>query len=205
MHPGYLSAIIIVMALILTASGWKEELAGNASRRGLLLFFGGWIVGSLFTVHAARRWSVNMAVPVLLLAVFFAMMRLKGAANRWNALSAGCLLAVFDVSFMGLQASNPVLIVYSPMMDASLAVGLLAFVLARQAEQQVVAVSIALGAGELLFQTAHGGAGPLTIGSAAFQDAWWLTMAWARGWTELAGRAFGLGRRVLRFWRERRH
>ncbi|TVY11594.1 hypothetical protein [Paenibacillus cremeus] len=179
MNAGYLSSVLMVISLILFASGWKNVIIRGITHQSLLLFFIFWLLCSL------GSWSWNGVhysgiVGLLLITSGIAIARASGAMLRLHVISVGLLLG--SVSFFLKESLHliPSIIVYSTTVTISGIIGLLAAVTLRQSALQIAAVSIGLLIGDGMFAYSHKEHVQMSMGGAAFQDLWWMTMFMTR-------------------------
>ncbi|MEB3102804.1 YphA family membrane protein [Ferviditalea candida] len=197
MNQGYISVILICILLILLASGWRKEMAGDASHKGILLFFAGWIVGSRLNLRLSEQITLNLVcVPLLItfLAVWFESRR---RMNGLHLVSGGIFMSMAFVLEQQISSAAPMMVVFFPLIDAALLLGMLAVGLFRRPLEQIAAVSLALLIGNLLFQIIRRDPVPIHLGDAYFQDEWWLTVVLSRGLSEILNACLKIWRNTM--------
>jgi hypothetical protein len=179
MNPGYLSWLLMVISVILFASGWKEVLIRGITSKVILLFFVSWFIGMSFT-FAIPGGSIAFSVVILLFIIGGALWQVNGIMLKLHAISIGILLG--SVSFFMLETvqMTPVLLYRSPELSMALFIGLLAAVSIKLPSVQLASVSIGLLLGEAYFRYMHRRHVGLELGSLLFQDRWWLTVYMTR-------------------------
>ncbi|MCZ8520556.1 MULTISPECIES: YphA family membrane protein [Paenibacillus] len=175
MNPGYLSLLLIVVSVILIASGWKDVLIRGITRTSLLLFFMGWLLGIQWTWESGR-WELNAVLPVLAALFLGVLLRSRGFLLKLHLLSVGLLLGSVHFFLKETLPLAPMLVLISPEWTTALLVGLLGAVLLRSPTGQIGSVTLGLLLGEAMDWYAHKEAWTGTIGGALFQDGWWLTV-----------------------------
>lgn len=180
MNAGYLSFVLIVVSLILFASGWKDIIIRGIAHSSLLLFFVAWFL--LF--HWSFEWNgvrIYGTAPLLLAVSVIVFSRSYESFQRLHALSVGLLIGSVYFFLRETLHLIPALILYSNTVTiACIAGGLAAFTL-RRPTVQIAAVSLGLVTGEGMYAYSHHNQAYVGLGGAAFQDLWWLTVFAARG------------------------
>lgn len=180
MNAGYVSLLLIVVSLILFASGWKDIILRGITHLSLLLFFVGWLILQRWS-FTLEQWRIYGCVPLLLVISFLVLFQARGLLLRLHLLSVGLLLG--SVFFFMKETIHlaPALIVFSPEWTMAFFIGLLTSALLRWPAFQVAALSLGLVIGEGMFAYSHRDQTNIVIGQAGFQDAWWLTIYAVRG------------------------
>ncbi|CAG7641375.1 hypothetical protein ACFQI7_11760 [Paenibacillus allorhizosphaerae] len=180
MNAGYLSFVLIVVSLILFASGWKDILIRGISHSRLLLFFVAWVI--------AFRWSMEWngmqiygVAPLLLFTALFVFLRSYEAFQRLHALSVGLLLGSIFFFLKETIHLMPALIVYSSSVTIALISGTMVSVALRRPAVQIAAISLGFVTGEAMYAYSHHNQTHVSLGGTSFQDLWWLTVFAARG------------------------
>ncbi|MGG1598716.1 YphA family membrane protein [Paenibacillus naphthalenovorans] len=180
MNAGYLSLLLIVVSLILFASGWKEIILRGITHLSLLLFFIAWLLllGWSFTLD---QWRIFGCVPLLLAVSFLVIMRTRGMLMRFHLFSVGLLLGSVFFFLKETIHLMPAMIILNPEWTMAIINGLLVSALVRWPAFQVAALSLGLLIGEGMYAYSHREQTDMVIGHAGFQDVWWLTLYAARG------------------------
>lgn len=182
MNPGYLSDILILIALILLVSGWKKELCGNIPSRTLFFFIIVWIPCSFIEVEWPGPGKVNLCIVLILLLCIYGLFRATPIAiKRVNLLAMGLVLAVFYLLMGQLFVLDPLLIIYRAKIDVCITLSAVALFLFRNPFRQITAISIGMLIGDVWHGFFMQRQPDFTLGGPVFQDEWWLTVFSARG------------------------
>ncbi|GMX65213.1 hypothetical protein Elgi_44830 [Paenibacillus elgii] len=180
MNAGYVSLLLIVVALILFASGWKNVILRGITPTSLLLFFMLWI---LF-----MRWSTDWGgirvfgcTLLLLTGSLWVMVRTPSFLYRFHLLSIALLLGSVYFFMRETLHLMPAVIWFSSEWTVAASVGFLAAALLRWPPLQIAGLSLGLLIGDIMLACAHREQMAMTLGQAEFQDEWWLTAFAARG------------------------
>jgi hypothetical protein len=175
MNPGYLSLILLVIALILCASGWMDVLLRSITHKVILLFFIAWLGLSRVTLTFSHA-KVNLTfVLVLTLSALF-VRKAAGPVQKLHLLSIGLLLGSFHFLLQEMYSMDPILVVSRPELDMAVFMGLMTSVLQRSAAEQIACLSIGLVMGEVFYAFVHKQVISVYLGSPTFQDKWWVTV-----------------------------
>lgn len=180
MNAGYVSLLLIVVSLILFASGWKGIILRGITQLSLLLFFIAWLL-LLRWSFTLDQWRVFGCIPLLLAVSFLVILGTRGGLLRLHLFSVGLLLG--SVYFFMKETIHliPAFMVLSPEWTMAIFNGLLVSALLRWPAFQVAALSLGLVIGEVMFAYSHREQSDIVLGHAGFQDVWWLTLYAARG------------------------
>lgn len=183
MNQGYVSVILICISLILLASGWRKEMAGDASHKGILLFFAGWIVGSRLNLRLSELLTLNLVCVPLLITILAVLFGSRDRMNGVHLISAGIFMSLVFLLQQQISSAAPMMVVFFPLIDAAGLLGMLAAGLFRRPLEQIAAISLALLVGNLLFQIIRPDPVPIHLGDAYFQDEWWLSVVLSRSFS----------------------
>lgn len=200
MNAGYVSLLLIVVSLILFASGWKDIILRGITHLSLLLFFIAWLL-LLRWSFTLEQWRIFGCVPLLLAVSFLVTLRIRGMLLRFHLFSVGLLVG--SVYFFMKETIHlmPAFIVFSPEWTMAIFNGLLVSALLRWPVFQVAALSLGLVIGEGMFAYSHRAQTDIVLGHAGFQDVWWLTLYAARGSSfALESAAAGCKKACLYVW-----
>lgn len=179
MNPGYMASLLMIITLILLASGWKTIGLRGISHRGILLFFMGWLAG-LFVTVPLNGVAINGTALLLAIVLFLIFQSIGELAGRVQLAASGLLVGSLGLAFQEVARVAPVVIVYSSGIDQAILLAGATCFLYRKPLQQIGALSIGL----LLIDVWNAWlrVSPIipTIGGANFQDAWWLSIVLAR-------------------------
>ncbi|MCZ8512920.1 hypothetical protein O9H85_10915 [Paenibacillus filicis] len=180
MNEGYLTLLLMLVALILFASGWKDIILRGITRTSLLLFFVFWAVAMRWSFHW-HDWQIDGCVLLLSVTVVWGLRHTHGWLLRTHVLSVGLLLG--SVAFFlkeSLHVLPGLLLAGSTYTEAAFT-GSLAAVLLRRPFAQLAALSLGLLTGDLLYGVSHHEHKPVRWGDAGFQDNWWEAVFLTRG------------------------
>ncbi|TXK76574.1 hypothetical protein [Paenibacillus sp. N3.4] len=203
MNSGYLSIILLSITLILFASGWKELYVRSISHKGMLLFFVSWLVFSPFTITVFHV-RIQLVYLLVVLISLWILHVTNGFIQKLHLLSIGLLLGSLHLLLQQLLAMDPILIVGDAKMDTALVLAVVMVVLQRNELAQIAALSIGYLIGDLYQEGIHRTNGYHFLGSAYFQDQWWLSVFAARTLTIILLAVFNSFRVVIRSWLDRR-
>lgn len=182
MNAGYLSLLLVVVSLILFASGWKDIILRGITPTSLLLFFVSWILAS----RVSFAWgpvTVNGAIGVLILTGVVTVLRTKGMMLKLHVFSVALLMGSVYFFLRETLHLMPSLIVWNVQATMALFIGIIDAVLLRSAALQLAALAAALLIGEGMYLYAHRDQGELVFGTPSLLDFWWLTAFAARGYS----------------------
>ncbi len=179
MNPGYLSLLLMVVSLILFASGWKDIIMRGITSKVILLFFISWLISMNFSLPIAGG-RVCLCLGVLLICILCVLWRVHGNVYRVHLLSVGALLG--SISFFMLETIHlvPRLVLGSTEISMALAIGVLLSLLTRHPAAQVASLSIGLILAEWYHGYLHRNYSGFQLGFQSFQDRWWLTLSITR-------------------------
>ncbi|OXM88084.1 YphA family membrane protein [Paenibacillus rigui] len=180
MNSGYLSLVLMVVTLILFASGWKDSISRGITNKVILLFFVSWIIGMKFPLVFAFG-QCSPIILLLCLVIIGALWRAHGQMYRLHLISIGILLG--SVTFFMLEALHlvPFLVIINQDTSIALVVALLVSFMTRNTAVQIAVASMGLLIGETYYRYLHREHIGFQLGNLAFQDRWWLTVFLARG------------------------
>ncbi|SFK92204.1 hypothetical protein SAMN03159341_102165 [Paenibacillus sp. 1_12] len=194
MNPGYLSWLLMIITMILFASGWKDLLLKSVPSKVILLFFVTWIIGT-YLVIPLPLGTLAVWVPVLLLWVICILWRLPGALlSKLHIVSVGALMGSLSFFMQETVQLMPASIYGNMELVMALAIGVLAVTTIKLPSAQIAAVSIGLLLGEGYFLYISRRHFSMELGSLTLQDRWWLTLVVTRSlsiglmYTLLAGK-----------------
>lgn len=205
MNPGFLSLVLLVIAIILLSSGWKDLLIRSITHKGILLFFVAWIGLSRVTVNW-HHMKLNMTFVLVLLLAAAVLVRTKGAAAKLHLLSIGLLLGSFHFLLQEVLERDPILIVSRSDVDIAVLLGLMTVVLQRSVGLQLACLSFGLVMGDLYYAMLHKQTVSTQgyLGAPSFQDEWWTSVFVSRGTTLLVQGTVHGGKQLLQLWSDRR-
>jgi hypothetical protein len=179
MNSGYLSLLLICIAVILLASGWKEVFLSRVPHKEILLFFVFWMLAMQVTLNWGH-FSVNGTFLIATLLGISIAIRTRDALRGTHIAVTGLLLASVNVLMQEFFAIDPLFVVYRSEIDIAMWLSLLCLLMRRKQLDQIAGLSIGLALGDLLYLYFHRESVPLYLGSPAFQDKWWLGIVTVR-------------------------
>jgi len=180
MNPGYLSLLLMLVTLILFASGWKDFMIRGITNTLILLFFIFWCIGMKLSV-AIPYGHIQLNVLVLCAVIVRALWRSHGHLYRLHLLSIGILLG--SVTFFMLETLHlmPFLVIGNQEMTIALVIAVLLSFMTRNAGVQIAVASLGLLLGDAYYRYLHRAHAGFQLGTLGFQDLWWLTICLTRG------------------------
>jgi hypothetical protein len=202
MNPGFLSIVLLVIALILLTSGWKDVLLRSMSHKGILLFFMLWFGLSRVTIELPA-YKLNLTFALVAALAVGVWLRTKGAGAKLHMLSVGLLLGSFHFLLRELFDKDPILIIARSDLDIAVLFGLITVVLQRSVGIQLACLSMGMALGEL-YDALLRREPSAFLGSSSFQDEWWTAVFVSRLATLLLQGTVAGGREMLHLWTDRR-
>ncbi|GAA3405251.1 hypothetical protein ACFFNY_28670 [Paenibacillus hodogayensis] len=180
MNPGFLSLILIIIVLILLASGWKRTLLPGIPDAAVLIFFAGWFVSALFRFTLYGHPETSGTVLWLSATALAAALCRRPPLQVLHLVSLGLFLASLYYVLKHLGDLNPFFIPGHSWSSGAMVVAIAASLLLRRTTDQIAAVSIALLLGSALYGSAYPDRWTAVLGGLPFQDEWWFTIVTAR-------------------------
>lgn len=202
MNPGYMSLLLIVVSLILLASGWKDTIIRGIAHQSLLLFFMLWFLLAPFRMPAGDT-RIYGSIPILAGMALLMLYRTESRLYRLHVVSVSMLLG--SVAFFLLETVHiaPAIMVLNAEWTVALYLGLMSAVLLKAPAVQIAALSLGLVAGEWMHWYAHRAQASHDIGGLGFQDMWWMTVAASRGFSLVMQSVGAAARKAAGFALER--
>ena len=173
--------------MVLYLDGRHDRLAQQrlAQQRGqgdglleVFWFIAAWYIG-LFAVIPLDTISIQGIYLALLLTLARFMFKEPIASVSYFIIT-GCLLGLIVFFIQELYRLDPVLIVFEKEIDAALIIGVLAWLVTRQALPQAAVLSLAYIIQDVLPLLSKPADQMLFLGDAALQDGWWISYVCAR-------------------------
>lgn len=179
MNDGYISAILLVIILILLASGWRTLLFKDISPAALGVFFSLWIIGMAVHVELTETLHVQgIYLPLLL--IVWAAVRFADWSSALLLILTALLTGLIGYFVQNLYMLDPALVVMNPQLDLALLLALLTYTVSRTPLMQSASLAIALIAGEIMTWRQLPIESATFFGGAGFQDLWWMSLAAVR-------------------------
>lgn len=175
MNEGYLSYMLLLVTIILLASGWQRSLAKDIPLRQLSLFLAVWMTGLFFTVPVSQGIYVQASFVAHLL-VLFSWLRNSRFASICYTTAASVLSGLISHMLLVLYRLDPILLIFDSRIDRALIIGLFAWTISRRLLVQAAVITIASLLGEVTVQLADASRVPLLICGPEFQDQWWIAL-----------------------------
>ena len=174
MNEGYLSIILLIIVLILLASGWRTLLFIDTPPLVLTVFFTLWILGMF--VQLSLSESLKMQ------GIYLAWVVLVWIAIRY-AKWPGALYFLFTGFFTGLigyfvqhiYTLDPVLVVINSRIDLAVLLAFITWTVSRMPLIQAVNVAVALIVVESLQLHLKQTEQTMLLGGPGIQDIWWMS------------------------------
>jgi hypothetical protein len=202
MNPGFLSIVLLIIALILLTSGWMDVLLRSMPHKGILLFFMLWF-GLCRVTIALPTFKLNATFVLVAALASIIWLRTRGAGAKLHMLSVGLLLGSFHFLLRELFDKDPILIIARSDLDIAVLFGLITVVLQRSVALQLACLSLGMALGELYDAFLHRTPSAF-LGSPSFQDEWWAAVFVSRLATLLLQGTIAGGKEVLHVWTDRR-
>lgn len=196
MNPGYLSILLLVVSLILFASGWTDFLMRGITSKVILLFFVSWL-GTMELWITLPGVRIGLWVAVVAILILGVVWRCRGIMYKMHVLSVGILLG--SVSFFLQETIHlfPSMVFGSIELSMAIVVGFLVSSLIKLPAVQLAALSLGLLLGEAYFRYVHKSHIGFQLGTAILQDRWWLTVYMTRGISLLLGSLVMISKRSM--------
>lgn len=185
MNPGFMAIWIVLIMIILMATGWKDYVAPDISRRMMVA-----AVISMVIALASSLWllpfhvfgiEIHVGVCVLL---FLALSSLYNGTESWGhvtyLLVCMLMIAVIWGFVRKMYSYDPVFYWINPNWDAPLLAGLFCGAFASKANQQFAMISGGAVIGEIFNAFLQTGGYMGYIGELRWWDSFWIAFATAR-------------------------
>jgi hypothetical protein len=205
MNPGYISLILMSVAAILFASGWKSAIVPGLRDRTLVMFMACWLLFSSLNVPVPGVTGVKINL-VLIPIVYFTIKHFATRSSRLVGLhlsSIGLFLASLFYMLRHLAQADPMFFPYHSPAAAAVALGLVAVLLCRNEGDQLAVLSLGLLVGTGLYTYIHQKSVPAVWGGSSFQDQWWASVAAVRTASLCLESAWAVGHGWIRSWHTR--
>lgn len=179
MNDGYWSYILMVVMTVLLSSGWRSSVVKGISSLEVFWFIAAWYIGLFAVIPLGSTISIQGIYLALLLTLARFMFKEPIASVSYFIIT-GCLLGLIDFFIQELYRLDPVLIVFEKEIDAALIIGVLAWLVTRQALPQAAVLSLAYIIQDVLPLLSKPADQMLFLGDAALQDGWWISYVCAR-------------------------
>jgi len=180
MNPGFLSFILMLISLILLASGWRPLLLTGIPGIAVVLFYAAWCLMELFRFQWRNGEAVNGIVLVLAALVLIVTLFRRSPLGMLHFVSIGLFLASVYYLLKHLGHLNPFFFPERSWSAASLTVAVSSAMLIRKPKDQIAVIAMALVLGTLLYRSVHRIGPGATFGDFRFQDEWWFAVFTAR-------------------------
>lgn len=179
MNDGYWSYILMVVMTVLLSSGWRSSVVKGISSLEVFWFIAAWYIGLFAVIPLGSTISIQGIYLALLLTLARFMFKEPIASVSYFIIT-GCLLGLIVFFIQELYRLDPVLIVFEKEIDAALIIGVLAWLVTRQALPQAAVLSLAYIIQDVLPLLSKPADQMLFLGDAELQDGWWISYVCAR-------------------------
>ncbi|MCA0754436.1 hypothetical protein KP806_05195 [Paenibacillus sp. N4] len=185
MNPGFISLWLLLIWLVLLATGWKPFLFPEVTRRRMLTYG---LIGLLLlptpiwltAVLAGAHIELHAAVCVLLAAAMAALLRFEGWSLRGYLALSAVMTAVVWGFVRKIYSYDPVFYWLDPNWDAPLAAGVLCGAFSSEVRHQGVILIWGAALSELLLALLHKDIPSVRIGSLSWWDGFLIAFSAAR-------------------------
>jgi hypothetical protein len=203
MNPGIVSLLLICIALILVATGWKEALFGGIPSKAIVIFIAMW----LFSTATAFEWAGsvwNGSFFCTIIVVGYLLIRKLSGSNWLQSVTLGALLGSVHFMIDRMLNAEPILVYVNLDLDLALLMAIVTALMLRDAPSQAVSISIGLLLGEIFQAYWRHMDSIVQLGGSSFQDTWWIAMLSARLMTLVMQTVYLSYRSAVRIWMDRR-
>jgi hypothetical protein len=200
MNPGYISFLLLCVAIILLSFGWKEHLLKGVSQSAIVVFLICWTAGYPYHLTLSKQLHMNGSYVLLIFYVIWILYKVQSRIEMFHMMTITLLIAAAYILLNQWFAMKPVFTELYSIYSISLILMALAAVLIRMPLQQFVVVTLGLMIGDIGFIKLQQGDYPAVLGTPAFYDQWWVVYAGTRllsGILEQAWRGFN---GFIRLW-----
>lgn len=207
MNAGYLSYVMICIAITLLLSGWKQALVQDVSPRMLFFFFISWFAAAEISISIGAR-SIS---GIHLLLVCLWLLLSFSTTNSWirmRSLMSSLLIGLYY--FLSIEAATGFFwFPFSVNGTLVTVITVIVVSLTRQAGEQLLIVTGALLFGSLLQGYAEAYLQGMRITPQLLSDHWWLFIVSIRAVSVLLQYFVAFSRQVyqngIEFWKERKY
>ncbi|MBD2869636.1 YphA family membrane protein [Paenibacillus arenilitoris] len=185
MNPGFMSLWIMLIMIILLATGWKPYLAPDLSRPAMTLF--GIVMLALLPVSAwwsPMRESMHVGIHVSVCFLLLAGLLAFWGEEQWSYKSYLALCAIMIAVIWGfvrkIYSYDPVFYWLGPVWDAPLLAGVLCGAFSSSAKHQFGMLIWGAVLGEWLNTLLQARGYTAWIGTLSWWDGFWIAVATAR-------------------------
>ncbi|MDB5053796.1 MAG: hypothetical protein JWM44_1846 [Bacilli bacterium] len=175
MNPGYLTIFVVCTTVILLASGWKDVLLGEISRKAIFIFLSGWLFFSMFTVPFSlhmMRIQLNLTFLFLFVYCLVYLASLHHVVARMQMLLVALIICLID--FILQQAAT------LPLGTNVLLLSLVTICLQKGPKKQIFSLLLGLLCGNVLSIVTLHRTQPILLANQRLQDMWWLALLMTR-------------------------
>lgn len=205
MNPGVLSLILILIALILLASGWGPVLLNGIATQGAVCFCFAWCLVARLAVPLPDGRTVGGTAVLVAVWAALVWIRSKSLVAAFHGAALGLFLGAIHFLMTMLAEVASLQWPYRSWAGTACILALAAALLIRRPEEQIATISLGLWIGFALYGSMQEEQSRVLIGGLRFQDQWWLTVLAARLVTGAGETANALVRSVSRGRIERRN
>lgn len=183
MNSGYMSLLIMTIALILIATGWSDYVGASLNRTKLAIVATTCVVLHFFQMKfTIGNIDIYLHAGVVV-AMAAALLALRGPTlwdSKYYLLLCALLTGMIWGSIRKMYMIDPVFFWFDPRWDAPLLGGLLAAAFSTKASHQFTVLLFSAAFSEIICALLQGGHYGANIGSLAWWDVFWVSYASAR-------------------------
>ncbi|WP_138753479.1 YphA family membrane protein [Paenibacillus sinopodophylli] len=186
MNAGYMMLWILMITMVLMATGWKEQIVPDVSWRKVVLFG-----AAMALSFISSQWfspfkgiiQLDIHVSIFLMLTFAALSLYEGKSR--GSYIGYLLLCILMVSVIWgivrrMYSYDPVFYWIDPSWDAPLLAGLFCGAFVSQAKQQFAMIAWGAVLGETIYAAMLHWSSTTYIGQLNWWDSFWLALAAAR-------------------------
>ncbi|XEC92767.1 hypothetical protein AB6A23_15340 [Paenibacillus tarimensis] len=181
MNAGYLSVWIILVTIILLATGWRRQLTGDVAPAVLIAAGVGWLILRPFSIPFLSHTQIELAMIWVICWSVVPIFRNGNRLMTIYLLFGAAMIGMLWFWMRRLYIVDPVFIVIHPLWDGPLIAGLFAGWMAVRFQDQLFLLTLAIFLGEFLLQySLHLRLPAFGLGGAEWWDRFLLTLCTAR-------------------------
>ncbi|MFD2611996.1 hypothetical protein [Paenibacillus gansuensis] len=181
MNPGYIALLCCSIVFILCASGWKDVLFRGVRHRTILMFFTIGLPSVFINWDVSGQVKINGGFVFLLICTAAVLFRINGRMLFVQTVTASVLLGSVLAFVERMSEASPVMILYIPVWEQVLLLGLINGLFFRDTFLQVAAITLQVAFAVVIVQFLQAPNNGWHLGMPGFYDRWCLLFTIARG------------------------